>query len=264
MPFPPSQVVSFVLIILCIGSFAALFIIRWPRLSEYLWQKEAHDTLGIPFESTMPKGISDGRSRCESCYSPLPWKDLIPILSYCLLQGRCRHCHMKISPLYVLIESACLCICLPLLLTCHDLMTLALNSLLICSLFTAAIIDYQHQLIPDECCLIALAAALFLGIHSDALENTVLGMIVGYSALYLLRWGYLKLRNIEAIGLGDVKLLATLGAWLGVLHLTTLLLYAILMGILYISLYREKNKEPIPFGPFLFLSGIIHYYYLNL
>ncbi|SBS34558.1 Type 4 prepilin-like proteins leader peptide-processing enzyme [Marinomonas spartinae] len=264
MLLTPTQSSFFALIILSFGSFAALFTVRWPRLSEYLWQKEAHNALGIPFEAEIPESISTGRSRCESCHHTLSWKDLIPILSYGLLQGRCRYCQMRISPHYVLIESTCLCICLPLLITCHDLIELSLNSLLMCSLLTAAIIDYQHKLIPDECCLIALAAALLLNIHSGTLENAVLGMIVGYSAVYLLRWGYLKIRNIEAIGLGDVKLLATLGAWLGVLHLTTLLLYASLIGILYILLYREKNKEPIPFGPFLFLSGIIHYYYLNL
>lgn len=264
MSFTPLQITFFCFVILCFGSFSALFTVRWPRLTLYLWQKEAHDILEIPLNNPEPKDIASGRSHCESCQHVLRWVDLIPILSYLMLRGRCRYCNETISSRYALIEGAFLLTCAPLLLTCHSLSELIFNSIIICSLLTAAIIDFEHNLIPDECCAIAIACAFLLQIHSINLPNAVLGMLVGYGFIYGLRWIYLKIRQIEGIGLGDAKLFATLGAWLGAFNLATLLLYASVIGIMYFLLFKRRYNHPIPFGPFLVLSGVLHYFYLSL
>lgn len=250
--------------LLCLGSFAALFSIRWPRTNQYLAEKEAHEILSQKFTRARPKSISFGRSQCMHCLHSLSWKDTIPLISFVLLRGQCRYCSHSISSRYWAIEALFLIVCLPLFFQCSGTYQLLLTTLIISSLLMAAIIDYEHQLIPNECCGLAIAAAFFLNIGTVNLNSSVLGAIFGYGIIYLLRELYLHFRNTEGIGLGDAKLLAVLGAWLYVDHLFTTLLYASLLGILYTAVCHKKERQNIPFGPFLTLSGIVHFYYIQL
>jgi leader peptidase (prepilin peptidase)/N-methyltransferase len=117
-----------------------------------------------------------------------------------------------------------------------------------------------HKLIPDECSTIILVCGLLLHLLSNTLENSVLGMLIGYNLIFTLRWLYLTFRKQEGIGLGDVKLIAALGAWLGFSSLAPLLLCASLAGILYTLLFNKDGSKHVAFGPFLILSGMLMFY----
>lgn len=260
---PPITIDCFLyaFIVLSIGSYAAAFTARWPIKNFYLWEKEAYLLLSLPFCKSPPDKIDKKRSHCFQCHNPLTWKDIIPLLSYLILRGKCRYCHTKISSRYPVIELLHLICCLPLFWVFHDTYQLALHTLLICTLITAAAIDLEHQLIPDECSTIALACALLINLPSKMLESSVLGMIIGYGLVYVLRWFYLTFRGQEGIGLGDAKIIAALGAWLGLSALTPLLLCASLSGILYTVLIKRNRSKYMAFGPFLILSAMLVFYF---
>jgi leader peptidase (prepilin peptidase)/N-methyltransferase len=251
----------YALIVLCIGSYAAAFSARWPIKNSYLWEKDAHSFLSLPFNKVPPDKISASRSHCFQCHHPLTWKDLIPLLSYLLLKGKCRYCKGAISYHYPAVELLHLVFCLPLFWMFTDTYYLALHTLLVSVLITSATVDLEHQLIPDECSTIALACSLLINLHSKMLESSVLGMIIGYGLVYILRWFYLTFRGQEGIGLGDAKIIAVLGAWLGVSGLTPLLLCASLSGILYNVLSNRNGAKYMAFGPFLIFSAMLVFYF---
>ncbi|GAA0835941.1 A24 family peptidase [Marinomonas arenicola] len=250
--------------LLCLGSFAALFSIRWPAVNLYLAEKEAHELLSLNFIKTPPKNSVFGRSYCPHCHHTLGWKDTIPLFSYCYLKGQCRYCAKAISAYYWRIEILFLITGLPLLWLPLSLYELILNTVIISALLSAAIIDYQHRLIPNECSGLAIAAALALNIGTPNLDASILGVLLGYAIVALLRECYLYYRNREGIGLGDAKLLAALGAWTYMESLFSILLYASLLGIVYTAIYYKTGRQNIPFGPFLVISGIAHFYCIHL
>ena len=251
----------YALIVLSIGSYAAAFTAKWPIRNNYLWEKEAHLLLSLPFSKSLPDEIDKKLSHCFQCNHPLAWKDLIPLLSYVMLKGRCRYCKTAISYRYPAVEFLHLVCCLPLLWVFSDIYQLTLHTLLVSTLITAAAVDLEHQLIPDECSTIALACALLINLPTNTLESSILGMIIGYGLVYILRWTYLTFRGQEGIGLGDAKIIAVLGAWLGISDLTTLLLCASLSGILYTVLMNRNGSKYMAFGPFLIFSAMMVFYF---
>lgn len=250
----------YIIFILSLGSYSAAFSVRWPAKCFYLWRKEAHNLLSIPFIDSSKNTIKAKRSHCNQCSHLLTWRDLIPLLSYLLLRGKCRYCKHPISYRYPIIEFLHLVLCLPLICLPLGTYSLILQTILISTLITAATIDLEYQLIPDECCVVILICALSIHLINKTLENSVIGMLIGYSFIYILHQGYVILKKQEGIGLGDVKLIAALGAWLTISNLATLLLYASLIGILYTVTLNRSGSETIAFGPFLIFSGIVVFY----
>ncbi|UTV97761.1 prepilin peptidase [Marinomonas rhizomae] len=251
----------YTLVVLSIGSYAAAFTVRWPIKNIYLWEKEAHALLQLPFSKHLPANINNNRSFCFDCHFPLSWQDLIPLLSYIMLKGKCRYCQSRISYRYPAIEFLHLIGSFPLLFIFDDTYQLILHTLLVSVLITAAVIDLEHQLIPDECSTIALACALLINLPTNRIESSVLGMIIGYGLIYVLRWFYLTFRNQEGIGLGDAKIIAALAAWLGFSGLAPLLLCASLSGILYTVLINRSRAKYMAFGPFLIFSAMMVFYF---
>ncbi|PYF84925.1 MULTISPECIES: A24 family peptidase [Marinomonas] len=246
--------------VLCIGSFSAAYTTRWPIKQDYLWTKEAHHLLSIPFTTSSPLMFNRRRSHCIHCEQPLTYKDLIPIFSFIALKGKCRYCKQRISSRYLVIEITHLLCCLPLLWLFDDVYSLTLITLLMSALITATVIDMEHKLIPDECNTVALGCGLLLNISANNLHNSVLGMMAGFVLLYTLRWLYTLCRDKEGIGLGDAKLLAALGSWLGLSHLPTLLFCASICGILYTVFSKTSSQDYIAFGPFLTISALLVFY----
>lgn len=253
------ELLFYIIFTLSLGSYSAAFSVRWPTRCFYLWRKEAHDLLSIPFIDSNKDSIKT-RSRCNHCSHLLASRDLIPVLSFLLLKGKCRHCKRPISYRYPAIELLHLLLCLPLIWFSLDMYSLILQTILISALITAAVIDLEHQLIPDECCFVTLICALLVHLMNETLENSVLGMLIGFSFIYILHQGYMMFRRQEGIGLGDTKLIAALGAWLGISNLASLLLCASLTGILYTVVFNKNVSEQMAFGPFLIFSGIIVFY----
>lgn len=198
-------------------------------------------------------------SHCPQCKHRLRWQDNIPLFSWLCLHGRCFHCRQRIPWRYPLTEGVTLLLTLlagvlfpagPLLLA------VLLFSWIVLAL---GVIDAQHQLLPDALTLLLLWLGLLVTLAGWKpgvdLHDSVAGAIAGYLVLALLAYGYRLCRGKEALGMGDAKLLAACGAWLGWQPLPHVLLIASLSGIFWALLtrvfYRRPLQKPLPFGPFL-------------
>src|SRR5262245_28364511 len=166
----------------------------------------------------LPRGRSwvHGRSECPACHAPLEVRDLIPVLSFVLARGRCRHCGVSIAWRYPITEM--ICAAWALLLYRHVGPTAALPWLALWGFLLVALfwIDLDFQLLPDALTfpgtLIGVAAALSI---PGGARHALLGMVLGSGLLWLLAWGYFKARGIEGMGGGDIKLAAMFGVVLG-------------------------------------------------
>ncbi len=212
------------------------------------------------------------RSRCPNCGTLIRWYDNIPILSFFLLRGRCRVCGQKISYRYPLVEFLTALISLALWkrfgFSPVYLGFLAFSA----ALLVASFIDLDYQIIPDEISLpgilVGLAFALFNPLTSPL--DSFLGALCGAGGLYLVAEFYYFVTKREGLGGGDLKLLAMIGAFLGLKNLLPVLFWASLsgsiIGITLTILYKVKEKRTfaLPFGPFLSLGALLQLFFPNL
>jgi len=227
-------------------------------------------------------------SRCPSCGAVIAFYDNIPVLSYLMLGGKCRACKKHISLRYPAVEL--LTGLMFVAVAWHDGLSIALAfDLVFCSALLALIfIDAEHMILPNAITypgiVFAVVARLALpylsgGLHFDdlpslthgALANTpiwvaslvgaFLGALIGGGSLWLMGWTWEKLRGIEAMGLGDVKMMFMVGAYLG-WRLTILTLFVgVLSGsVIGIALMARQGKKDLqmllPFGVFLGIGAI--------
>jgi len=212
----------------------------------------------------VPRGLSwvHGRSACPSCGTTLRARDLFPVLSWALALGRCRHCRTRISIRYPLTELACGAWAY--LLYRHvglgpEYPFLAIWGFLLIAL---TLIDFDFQLLPDVLTfpgtLFGVAVALLV---PGGVRQAILGVVLGSGLLWLLAWGYWKLRKVEGMGGGDIKLAAMFGVVLGWdLTLMTLFLAALagsLWGGTLILLRRGDGRTALPFGTLLAPAAMI-------
>ena len=212
----------------------------------------------------VPRGRSwvRGRSACPSCRHELEIVDLVPVLSWIVHRGRCRHCAAPISPRYPLTEL--LCGAWAVLLLREVGLTWAYPLLALWGFLLIALlwIDLDFHLLPDALTfpgtLIAVAAALTI---PGGARHALLGVVTGSGILWLLAWGYWKLRKIEGMGGGDIKLAAMFGAVLGwQLTLVTLFLAALagsIWGGVLMLRHRAGGKTELPFGTMLAPAAMV-------
>ncbi|NWF91951.1 MAG: prepilin peptidase [Syntrophaceae bacterium] len=216
----------------------------------------------------LPKGesiVSPG-SHCPHCSHPIRFYDNIPLISYLLLGGRCRHCKGSISAQYPLVEGVTALSSLLLFLKHGFSFSYLYYFAFLTGLITVTVIDLYHQIIPDVISIpgivIGLLGALIIP-HITFLRS-LLGVLLGGGSLFLVATAYQWLFKREGMGGGDVKLLAMIGAFLGwdAVILTILLssLIGSITGILVIILKGKDFKYAIPFGPFLSLGAAISLY----
>jgi leader peptidase (prepilin peptidase)/N-methyltransferase len=269
----------------------------------------------------LPRGLSvvSPRSACPECHTPIAGFDNIPVLSWLILGGRCRHCRTRITPRYAVVELVCGLLFL-LSFAHFGLAVEALKSCVLCFLFLGlTFTDAETHLLPDAMTLtglgIALAFSFFalvpgpayyffplhfqgsttileadfqLGLRSFA--NSLLGAAIGSGILYGIAWLYLKLRKVDGMGLGDVKLMAMAGAFLGpsltLFVLCTASLLGGAFGVFVLAVvfrkrlmrYRAHSRSgaasrawqaaqtamrglEIPFGVFLSTMSIVAWFY---
>jgi leader peptidase (prepilin peptidase)/N-methyltransferase len=203
------------------GSFLATLLIRWPQ----------------------GRSVVAGRSRCDSCGAKLGARDLVPLLSYAALHGKCRRCGAAIDRRHVAVELAAAAVGLAALIA-HPLPLAAVTALLGWWLLMVAVLDVEHHWLPDLLTLpmvpIGLLAA-WAGLGPPLLERAV-GAAAGFAALEALRIGYARLRGREGMGRGDPKLAAALGAWAGGLQLPFILVGAGLLGLAAAALRRARGE----------------------
>jgi len=212
----------------------------------------------------LPRGQSwvHGRSACPTCGHVLTVRDLFPVLSWALHRGRCRHCGTRVSSRYPVTELVCAAWAVLLLRETGLVWAYPLLALWGFMLVALTWIDLDFQLLPDALTfpgtLIAVAAALTI---PGGVRHALLGVITGSGLLWLLAWGYLKVRKIEGMGGGDIKLAAMFGAVLGwQLTLVTLFLAALagaIWGGVLILRKQGDNLTALPFGTLLAPAAMI-------
>jgi leader peptidase (prepilin peptidase)/N-methyltransferase len=201
-------------------------------------------------------------SHCPKCGTNLHWYENIPVLSYLVLRGKCRTCKIPISLQYPVVE------------LCMALLSLALFNrfglsfiLLFYFLFLAALlviifIDIHLQIIPDKISLpgilIGFTASFFNPLVSW--QESGLGILLGGGILYAVAKGYFLIAKRDGMGMGDVKLLAMIGAFLGYQCLLYVIFFSSLTGSIVgiAAMFRQKKggQTRIPFGPFLSLAAM--------
>lgn len=240
--FPPVWLIVVVLAAfgLVVGSFLNVCIYRIPRRESIVWPA----------------------SRCPSCSRALAWYENVPVLSYAVLGGRCRTCRAPIGAIYPLVEIttgfafvACALV--------FGLTALACVRILFsCLLIVLFAIDLEHQILPNVITLpgigVGIAASLFL---EPGLVMSLAGAAAGAGILWLIIEVWLRLRGVEAMGFGDVKMLAMVGAFLGLkLVLLTFVLSSIVGGIIGAALMagrRAALSTALPYGTMIAVAAFV-------
>jgi leader peptidase (prepilin peptidase) / N-methyltransferase len=213
----------------------------------------------------LPRGISTVRPRsaCPSCGVELKALDNIPLLSYLALGGRCRSCRSPISPRYPLLELATAALFVACLLT-FGWRLQAIVAAVFCALILAlALIDLEHLILPDKLTLPGIGLGLLLQpwIDGVTLLDAAIGTLIGAGLLILLINVWYWLREEEGMGLGDVNLLALIGAFLGwqgvLLALFGGALAGALVGLSLLAARKLELTSKLPFGTFLAVGALV-------
>lgn len=253
---------------LLVGSFLNVVILRLPRKLDWQWRRDAREILEEPeIYDPPPPGIVVESSHCPHCKHKLAWFENIPLISWLALRGKCRHCKAPISPQYPLVEM------LTALLVVASVWRFGFGwqgfgaSLLSCFLVALSGIDLRTRLLPDQLTL----PLMWLGLIAS-LENlymvpkaAVLGAIAGYVSLWSVWWLFKQLTGKEGMGHGDFKLLAAIGAWVGLKGvLPTILLSSLvgaIIGSVWLAAKGRDRATPIPFGPYLAVAGWVVFFW---
>jgi len=226
---------------LIVGSFGNVCIYRIPRNESIIYPA----------------------SHCPRCHTTIKAIDNIPLLSYILLKGRCRNCGSKISIQYPVVEFLTgltyLVIYLIYGLNIQSLIYIILSSALV----IIAFIDLNEQIVPDVISLPGIAIGLILSffVHYISFVDSALGVVIGGGIILIIGMVGSVIFKKEAMGGGDVKLAAMIGAFLGWRYIVISLFLGFFLGALvgiFLILSKIKRKEDmVPFGPFIALGSII-------
>ena len=202
-----------------------------------------------------------GRSRCPGCGHVLGVPDLFPVLSWLVNRGRCRHCGSAVSIRYPATEIACAAWCL--LAWRHLGLSPALPLVMLWGALLVALvlIDYDVQLLPDVLTLPGTLLAVAAAMLGPGIRHAMFGMLVGAGLLWAVSELYFRVRKVEGMGFGDVKLAAMFGALLGApLTLFAIFLAALggsVVGVTIMVRGRGTMKTALPFGVFLAPAAMI-------
>jgi leader peptidase (prepilin peptidase)/N-methyltransferase len=213
----------------------------------------------------LPRGLSlvRPRSHCPACSAPVRWYDNIPLLSYLLLRGRCRSCQARISLQYPLIELLTAVLFVLAYRRAGLSLTLLADLFLLCALITLAFIDLHHQILPNRITYPGTALGLLFAaiLPGRSFWAALFGAAVGFAVLFLFAEVYFRLRGVEGMGMGDAKMMALLGAFLGWQGAALALLIASLagtaVGLGLLAARRGSLQSALPFGTFLAFGGIV-------
>ena len=218
----------------------------------------------------VPRGLSvvTPRSRCPWCGGGIAARDNLPVIGYLLLRGRCRRCGGPIGWRYPAVEAGMATLFAFVFLRFGTRPQALVAGLLVSLLAALALIDVDHLVLPDGLTFPGMAAGLALSVPSAfrqpiALvgpEFSLLGILTGAGSLFLLAEAWLWLRDEEGIGLGDAKMLALIGAFLGWRGCLTTMVFACVSGtlvaVVLLAGRRAHGRTRLPFGVFLALGGI--------
>jgi leader peptidase (prepilin peptidase)/N-methyltransferase len=247
---------------LVFGSFASMMVYRIPR--------------------EIPLGfLSHQRSFCPHCKKVIPFYLNLPLLGYVLSRAKCKSCKKKISIVYPLVEVLTVILFVTTYIVSLQsplrpvdevafFAELLKNFAFNLALVTTVFIDIEFRIIPDRfslgCWAVAILASLLWGVPS--IVESLSGGALGFGIFFAMAWGYEKLKGIEGLGFGDVKMMGWLGSWIGIFGVPFVILVAsltgLMAGLVAMKTSREGLKTAIPFGPFLSLGAYVVWIMMNL
>ena len=226
---------------LIVGSFSNVCIYRIPRNESIIYPA----------------------SHCSKCRTTILAKDNIPLLSYILLKGRCRNCGSRISIQYPGVEFLTGLV----YVIIYQIYGLSVQSLIYIILSSAliiiAFIDLNEQVIPEVISLPGIVVGLILSffVHHISFVNSALGIVIGGGIILVIRLAGSAIFKKEAMGGGDIKLAAMIGAFLGWRYIIISLFLGFFLGAIagiFLIMSKIKSKEDVvPFGPFIILGSFI-------
>ena len=215
----------------------------------------------------LKKSIVRPASGCPNCGHKIKFYDNIPLISYLLLRGKCRYCGQGISWQYPTVETMTGLLSLALFTRYGLSYQYGLFLIFISLLLTISFIDLHYQIIPDILSLPGIVvgfAGTLIFTQMQWLES-LLGILIGYVSFFLVAIGFEYLTGKEGMGLGDAKLLAMIGAWMGWKSLLPVVMISSLSGALIgtagLLLARKGLKVRIPFGPFLSMGAMCYFFF---
>lgn len=260
---------------LCIGSFLNVVIHRVPLMMLNEWRRECSQLLSdqadisathiAPIQqivaSDTPISLSMPRSRCPSCAHQIRWFENIPVISWLALRGKCSSCQQTISSRYPLVEIITALLSILVIyqfgVTAQGIAAI----ILVWTLIALTGIDFDTQLLPDR--LTFPLAGLGLAVNSQSWfvspTEAIWGLLLGFLSLWIVVKIFYLITKKHGMGAGDFKLLAVLGAWLGVMMLPLIILLSSLIGSIIGIILMKKHGEsrPFAFGPYIAIAGIV-------
>lgn len=223
-----------------VGSFLNVCILRWPN----------------------DESVVRPRSRCPGCGKGIAWYDNVPIISWLILHGRCRHCGQRISVQYPLVELVNGLLWAALVWRLGPTWEALRGCVFFSILLGIAMTDARQYIIPDEFSLGGLVVGVLFSLPGGALPiaRALLGAVVGFAVLWAVGAAGTKVFKEDAMGGGDIKMMAMVGAfvgWDGVL--LTIFLGALLGTLIFVPLSLLGRKRLVPFGVFLSLGAAATY-----
>lgn len=217
------------------GSFVAALVMRWPE----------------------GRSVMRGRSACDACGATVRARDLVPVFSALALRSKCRDCGARIDPLHAWVELAGAAIGASAGAVAAGPVAVA-GAVFGWVLLALAVLDLRHFWLPDRLTAtlaLAGAAAGLAGVSPDLGERAI-GGVAGFGALWLVAWGYRRVRGREGMGGGDPKLFGAIGLWLGWRMLPGVLLLASVIGLGWVGWQAMRGRrmaagDAMPFGVLL-------------
>ncbi len=237
----------------CLGSFANVCIYRLPKNEQ----------------------LVNGRSFCPKCKKKISWFDNLPLISFFLLNRKCRNCNKIISSRYFIVELITGITFLLIYLRFDNLITYIFLFILSLILIIIFFIDLENFIIPDSLNF----SIIILGLSKNFLPNfntnliheinqSIIGGIVGYLSIWLIIFLYKTFKKIDGMGLGDAKLMAGIGILFGWQSIPFVLFVSSILGLIFVVpslLKRQKTmRSEIPFGPFIIVACLIYFMCGNL
>ena len=221
----------------------------------------------------MPReeSIVNPPSHCPKCNQRIRWRDNIPLVSWLVLGGKCRHCAAPISPRYLFIELLTASLFLAVWLKYEFLWVSPIYWILVSGLIVATFIDFEHYIIPNEITYGGIVVGLAVSLLCPSLHEaetvgasvlrSLTGGLTGGVTLLAIAFAGEKLFKKEAMGMGDVKLIAAIGAFLGwQATLFTIFASSVIGGVIGVTLVVSSKKgweSRLPYGPYLALGALL-------
>lgn len=241
---------SFLIFLLgvCLGSFANVCIYRLPK----------------------DKQIISGRSLCPKCKKKINWYDNLPLISFIILNRRCRNCKKTISSRYFIVELITGITFFIIYLNFDNLYTVIFLSILSLILIMIFFIDLENFIIPDKLNFAIMGLAIIKNFFPDFntslvhdINQSLIGGIIGYLTIWLIIFLYKAIKKIDGMGLGDAKLMAGIGLLFGWQSIPLVLFISSILGLVFVIpslIKKQKNmRSEIPFGPFIIISLLIYF-----